>query len=116
MVLPYEAFGPPSMTWEFLGPERYIWSRAACCGDVDDAYDVRVVIHVGVSEAEVRARYPTVEGQADHRLVEAERARGFLRVQIEGLDGEREGPLAELRVSLGRTLEAVDALVAASAP
>lgn len=116
MVFPYADFGPPSMAHALLGLDVYAWGSGACCGAVDDSHDVRVVVYTGVSEGEVRGRYPTVEGQADHRLVAAEHARAFLVTEIEGLTDDPLPALDELRRSLQTTLESVSALIVASAP
>ena len=82
LVLDYQDFGPPSMATPLLGPEWWQWEAH---GDSEPrAYDVRVVVFSGGSEAEIAAEFPVIEDRLqDYRYVAYQDAMSYLNVHIQ---------------------------------
>jgi len=67
-VLPYSAFGPPTMSGSLLGVEWFQWNSH---GDSRPRkYDVNIVVYRNISLAEVKNKYPiSKEQEIDYRYV-----------------------------------------------
>jgi hypothetical protein len=102
LVLSADAFGPPSARHALVGVEWYQWLSGGNFAP-RDRFDVRVVVHRGLSLAAVQARYPVIRGRADHRYVAYEAALQYLDAEERSLAGERDGPLARLASELRET-------------
>jgi hypothetical protein len=68
LVLPYSAFGPPSMSGSLLGVEWFQWQSH---GDSRPRkYDVNIVVYRDSSFEEVKSQYPISEkNEIDYRYV-----------------------------------------------
>ncbi|MFT3771464.1 MAG: hypothetical protein QM820_39115 [Minicystis sp.] len=82
-VFSYDAFGPQALAGQLIGEDCY---GACCCMEYGDAFDVRVVVYQGVTEAEVRGRYVTAPDVGEYRLVTASDARRFVTEQLAELE------------------------------
>jgi hypothetical protein len=109
-VLRYDDFGPQAMAGQLLGADWWSWEPGGSF-EPGDAFDVRVVVYRDRPPAEVVARYPTIRGESDHRLVERAAALRFLDVQLAELramsaadDGSDFGRLAEQLRQTRRTI------------
>lgn len=110
LVLRYDDFGPQAMAGQLLGADWWSWEPGGSF-EPGDAFDVRVVVYRDRPPAEVVARYPTIRGESDHRLVERAAALRFLDVQLAELramsaadDGSDFGRLAEQLRQTRRTI------------
>lgn len=100
------------MAGTLLGSDWWSWEPGGSF-EPKDAFDVRVVVYRNRAPAEVEARYPTVRGESDHRLVEHGAALRYLDAQLAELkamaaadDGSDFGRLAEqLRGTRGTIVE-----------
>lgn len=111
-VLKYDDFGPQSLAGTLLGEDCYSFGRC-CCMEHGDSFEVRVVVYEGVSEDDVRARYPTGPDTGDYRLVRAAEAKGFVTEQLKDLESwpaeDRIPTLeAELRSTRDRLVKAFE--------
>lgn len=104
LLFRYEDFGPPSMADGLLGSEWWSW-EAGGSFERCDAFDVRVVVHDGRRLEDTRARYPTVRGVGDYRLVDRGRALRYLDERIAELGSAETEPEERALVSLRRDLE-----------
>lgn len=86
LVLRYDDFGPQASADRLLGPAWWSW-EAGGNYEIDDAFDVRVVIYQNRSREAVAARYPTVRAESDYRLVTRTEALRYLDERIAELDG-----------------------------
>jgi len=107
-VFSYDAFGPQALAGQLLGQDCYLFADC-CCGEIGDAFDVRVVVYDGITEAKVRDRFVSAPTVGDYRYVSACRARRFL---VDALKEERgsapEDRIPTLERTLGDTLKAID--------
>jgi hypothetical protein len=86
-VLSYPDFGPPSGSYELLGPEWYQWNEQGP-DDPNGRDDVKIVIYRNVDLATVKRTYPVLKGKADYRYIEYSEAMGFLEKRIEELKAD----------------------------
>jgi hypothetical protein len=84
-------FGPPSLQKGLLGPDWWSWEGGGSFEPCDE-FDVRVVVHDGRSLAEVEARFPTIKGKSDYRLITRDDALRHLDASIAELAAEPTGP------------------------
>ena len=77
LVLRYQDFGPPSVTYGLLGVEWYQWNSQGP-DDPNATDDVKVVVYRNVPLEEVRKEYPVVEEKQDYRYLEYEVALDLL--------------------------------------
>lgn len=70
LVLRYQDFGPPSVSYALLGAEWYQWNSQGPDDPNADGDDVKVVVYRNVPLEEVRKEYPVVERKQDYRYVE----------------------------------------------
>ncbi|MDO6686728.1 MULTISPECIES: hypothetical protein [unclassified Agarivorans] len=98
-VLPYKAFGTPSMSGKLLGVEWFQWNAH---GDSRPrAYPVNIVVYRGVALKNVEAAYPVnLEAEMDYRYVEYSDALIYFEnniVEVKGMaeEGYPMGRLAE---------------------
>lgn len=107
-VFSYGAFGPQALAGQLLGQDCYLFADC-CCGEIGDAFDVRVVVYDGITEAKARDRFVSAPAVGDYRYVSACRARRFL---VDAMKGERgsapEDRIPTLERTLGDTLKAID--------
>jgi len=101
----YDDFGPQAMVAGWLGMEWWSW-EAGGSFEFCDAFDVRVVVYDGVARETVEARFPTVRGVSDYRVVSRADVVAHLDAQIAELDGfvaEGEHHVESLRAKLEKT-------------
>lgn len=85
LVLQYDDFGPPSLSHELLGPEWWQWERGGSW-EIDDSFDVRIVVFRNKSREEVEKYYPTKKNTSDYRYVSYEDAIRFLDHALHDLE------------------------------
>jgi hypothetical protein len=85
VVLPYDAFGPQSMAGTLIGQQWWSW-EAGGSFEIDDSFDVRVVIYRDRTAEQVARTYPVVRNQSDYRYVERGEALRYLDAQIAELE------------------------------
>ena len=112
LLFAYEDFGPSALSHTLVGDEWYTWATPGCF-DIDDRFEVQVVVYQG-DRAAVARDHPTVPGRADVRLVSRADAVAFLDQNIGWLAGE--GDLTPLEDSVRLRLESTRARIAASFP
>ncbi|HUS68022.1 MAG TPA: hypothetical protein VMZ28_25995 [Kofleriaceae bacterium] len=112
VVLDYDDFGPQALAHELLGLECYSFADC-CCSEPGDAFDVRVVVHDGASEAAARTRYPIGPDSGDYRIIDAAAARAFLDAQLADL---ASWPPEDRLPALEATLRATRVRLQASIP
>jgi hypothetical protein len=71
--------------------------------ELDDRFDIRVVVYRNVDLGWVQQRYPVVPGAADYRYIEYRAALRLLTEQGMLLRGVTNEPLAELSSALAST-------------
>lgn len=101
LTLRYADFGPQAAAAQLLGPQWWQW-RAGGSWERGDSFEIPVVVYRGLTEAEVRARFPTVPERSDFRLVPYDAAIAYLDATESSLT-DAEGPLVPLRAELART-------------
>jgi hypothetical protein len=108
LVLDYYDFGPQAMAAALIGMSWWQW-EAGGSWEIDDRFDVRVVVHRGITTQEVMAEYPTVKGQADYRYVSYDDAMAFFDEHIAEIEGEPslERLQAELRATQARVRQSL---------
>lgn len=109
LVLAYHDFGPQVLAAERLGMEWWQWEGGGSW-ELDDAFDVRVVVYRGMTLAEVQAEYPTVVGEADYRYVSYDEAVAYLDRSLAEIAGDPSllrlhGELLATRARVLRSLE-----------
>jgi hypothetical protein len=87
LVLAYDDFGPQAMAGQLLGMEWWQW-EAGGSWEIEDRFDVRVVVYRGITEREVVAEYPTLVGLADYRYVSYDDAMAYFEENIADIEGE----------------------------
>ncbi|MCA9706165.1 MAG: hypothetical protein KDK70_09980 [Myxococcales bacterium] len=97
LVMRYDDFGPQALAGTLLGAEWWQWA-AGGSWEIDDRFDVRVVVYRGIDREQVAAEYPTVEGRADYRYVTYDEALEHFDRAIVDIEGVPE--LARLRAEL----------------
>jgi hypothetical protein len=106
MVLVYADFGPPAMAHELLGTAWWSWEGGGSF-EAGDAFDVRVVVYQKRTQAQVEARYPTVKGKSDYRVVNKVDALKYLDEHVvevaQMMADEPELDLRSLQADLERT-------------
>jgi len=112
LVLEYADFGPAAMSYTLVGDEWYAWAAPGCF-DIDDRFDVHVVVYEGDRRAIERA-YPTVVDHADYRLLPRADAVAFLDANIADL--ARATDLTPLEDGVRRRLESTRARIADAFP
>ena len=78
LVLRYQDFGPPSVSYALLGMEWYQWNSQGPDDPNADDDDVKVVVYRNVPLDEVRKDYPVVERKQDYRYLEYKAALDLL--------------------------------------
>lgn len=109
LVLAYHDFGPQVLAAELLGMEWWQWEGGGSW-ELDDAFDVRVVVYRGMTLAEVQVEYPTVVGEADYRYVSYDEAVVYLDRSLAEIAGDPSllrlhGELLATRARVLRSLE-----------
>lgn len=69
------------MAFSLLGTEWWSW-EAGGSFQVDDRFDVRVVVYQSSSREEVATLFPTVKGRSDYRLITRDDALRYLDEKI----------------------------------
>ena len=87
LVLAYADFGPQALAGELLGTEWWQWEGGGSW-EIDDAFDVRVVVYRGMTLAAVKAEYPTVVGKADYRYASYDEAVAYLDRSLAEIAGD----------------------------
>ena len=100
VLLHYDDFGPQAMAGQLIGNRWWSWEAGGSFERCDD-FDIRVVVFDARAEAKAKARYPTIPGRGDYRLVERDRAIQFLDERIAELAMDPD--LAHVRLDLQRT-------------
>ncbi|GAB1623753.1 hypothetical protein AAOGI_38030 [Agarivorans albus] len=101
-ILPYKAFGSPSMSGNLVGVEWFQWQSH---GDSRPrAYPVKVVVYRDIALKEVEAAYPVnPEAEMDYRYVEYSDALIYFENNIAEVKG-----MAEEGYPMGRLAEQLD--------
>ncbi|GAA5213669.1 hypothetical protein ACFSJ3_03055 [Corallincola platygyrae] len=103
-VLPYSAFGPPSMSGSLLGVEWYQWQPH---GDSrPKQYPVKVVVYRELAKSEVEKAFPVNPAEElDYRYVSYSAAISYLDKNIKDVEAmEQEGfPMGRLAEELNTT-------------
>jgi len=107
LVLSYDDFGPQALCSDLLGFAWYQWETGGSW-EIDDSFDVRVVVYRGWTRDEVMKRYPTARNQSDYRYVAYADAIAFLDralhdetvIQSESLRTHLEATRARIRTEL----------------
>lgn len=102
LILDYDAFGPPVIAHELLGPEWWQWQPH---GDSRPRkYKVKVVVYGSIPKAEVERRYPVDRTkEQDFRYVSKQAGVEYLDKNIEDapVDSVRQR-LLETRAAIAR--------------
>ena len=115
MLFHYDDFGPQAMAGELLGQSWWSW-EAGGSFEPCDAFDVRVAVHAKQAAQWVTARYPTVRGESDVRIVARADALLFLDAKIAELLAMPKGPDEYDFGPLRRDLERTRATILACLP
>ncbi|APR77183.1 Hypothetical protein A7982_02530 [Minicystis rosea] len=107
----YGDFGPQIMAAGLIGEEPYSWAPACGCWQPGDVFDVRVIVHHGLSREKVEALYPSASGLRDYRYVARDEAIRYLDRSIAELRRDKDPESAEIMnrevANLTRTREAI---------
>ena len=112
VVLDYADFGPQVMAHELLGMELYQWESES--PDPHATFDIRVVVHNGLSPKSLAARYPVVKGKRDHRYLLRAKALAYLDarlLELRDVPPAEGAPFVALAVRLAATRERIVAVL-----
>ncbi|MBL4683535.1 MAG: serine/threonine protein kinase [Nannocystaceae bacterium] len=102
-TLSYDDFGPQSAAFELIGMRWWQWESGGSW-DNDDDFEIPVIVYRGIDRDAVEARYPTVRGKSDYRLVAYDDA---LRHLDSLLATQKDSGLHEPGATLGKTRERI---------
>lgn len=104
VVLSYEDFGPPSMSYELqIGNAWNQWKNEG--HDLPDDVDIKVVVFRGIELEKVRKQFPVLRGKSDYRYVEYALAIQFLQAQVKNVESYKTGEDIESSVKMWDELE-----------
>jgi len=93
-----------------VGSEWWSW-EAGGSFEPGDSFDVRVVVYADGSKEDLAARYPTVKGKSDYRLLPRDTALGYLDEKIAELRRLKPDPEEYDFGPLKRSLEGTRSLI-----
>ncbi len=90
IVLAYAEFGPQAMAFETIGMQWFQWQSHGS-DDPKIVDEINVVVYRDVSLAQIKARYPVINGKQDFRYLDYASALAFFDakwVELDVLDSE----------------------------
>lgn len=82
LVLSYQDFGPQAAAYELIGFEWYQWNSHGSDKPAEHD-DVKVVVYRDIPLADVKRRYPVLQGRQDYRYVTYEAAIAYCDLMLQ---------------------------------
>jgi len=83
VIMDYEDFGPPSMSFELLGQGWWSWESSGS-SNINRLYPIKVVVYSNKTLKQIKSQYPVIPiKKQDYRYISLEQANRYLNKNIQ---------------------------------